>query len=393
MNKKPESIKQQMIEILGEEGFSRAFADINQPSCLPNEAYWSRQWLKLEYEQLFKKSWVFVATGGEISQPGCIKPLDIVGTPIMVVRGKDNQVRAFHNVCRHRGTKLVEFPCKVPSITCPYHAWNYRLDGKLNARPHFHCADQLDRLDTKNFPEPNLYRIRCEHWNDCYFINISGNTIPLLDWLQPMLAKMPHHDLSNIQWIGKQECNIKSNWKLILENYMDGYHVFTAHPRLLTHAPMSIRWAGEWNQHVFYNDYVVPELTPGRGDSLPQFPNLSSIEQRRGFWIACLPNFAVEVFADQFVLLISYPISPSETFEELHFFVVNQSAAADPNYEKARKELMDMWSNLNNEDASLLEQLQRGRRSEAFDGARLSPHWDNAVHQLSRILVDTLLSN
>ena len=172
---------------------------------------------------------------------------------------------------------------------------------------------------------------------------------------------------------------------------MEGYHVFAAHPRLIAHAPMDIRWSGEWLEHVFYNDYVVPELTKGRGDGLPQYQNLSEFEQRRGVWFACMPNFAVEIYADQFVVLATWPIAPDETLEELHFFVIGDEAAEDPKHEAGRAELVNMWHELNLEDVELLERLQQGRLSPEFEGNLMSPAWEVPAHQLAQQIINTIV--
>ena len=377
--------------LLGDAGYAQAFAPITEASGLPNEAYWSADWLALEQKRIFQRSWVFVLAGAELAETGAMKPMDVGGTPIMLVRGDDGAVRAFHNVCRHRGTQLVSAPCVAKSITCPYHAWAYGLDGRLRSRPHFHGPNQIERFDEGEASELSLYSIRCESWNGCHFVDLSGTAPALLDWLSPMLERTVAFDFSQIRWIGKKAYTIKSNWKLVLENYMEGYHVFAAHPRLIAHAPMNVRWSGEWMDHVFYNDYVAPKLTEGRGDALPHYPGLTEDDQRRGMWFACLPNFAAEVYADQFVVLATYPVAPDETYEELHFFVVGDEAAQADEYEVARDELVTMWHDLNLEDVGLLESLQRGRRSVAFDGSFMSPAWEVPAHQLAGQVIEAIV--
>ncbi len=382
----------QVKSLLGEQGYAQAFADLDQPSGLPNEAYWSEDWLALENKRIFHRSWVFAAAEAELGETGAIKPMEIGGTPIMLARGEDGHARAFHNVCRHRGTQLVAESCVAKTITCPYHAWAYRLDGTLRSRPHFHGPNKVERFENGEAEDLALYPIRCESWNGCLFVDLSGNAPSLLDWLGPFLDRTAQFDFSGITWIGKKSYTIKSNWKLVLENYMEGYHVFAAHPRLIAHAPMNVRWSGEWMEHVFYNDYVAPQITVGRGDSLPHYPGLSEDDSRRGMWFACLPNFAAEVYADQFVVLATWPLAPDETYEELHFFVVGEEAASAEKYAAGREELIAMWHDLNLEDVELLERLQQGRRSVAFDGSIMSPAWEAPAHQLAQQVINSIVS-
>ena len=387
----PDALKR-VESLLGDEGLEQVFSPIQQPSGLPNTAFWSPDWLRLEQERIFRRNWVYVAADEELKEPGAIKSLEIGGTPIFLARGQDYKVRAFHNVCRHRGTQLVVGSCKKKAITCPYHAWTYDLQGRLRARPHFQGADKKESLSQTDSESLGLFGIRCETWNGCHFVDLSGKAPSLNRWLAPVFERSSAHDFSQIRWIGKKTYHFKSNWKLVLENYMEGYHVFAAHPRLIAHAPMTVRWSGEWIGHVFYNDYIAPELTAGRGTALPHFPGLSDEDTKRGLWFACLPNFAVQVFADQFVVLATYPTAPDETLEELHFFVAGEEAATNERYATGREELLDMWHKLNMEDVELVERLQQGRRSTAFKGSMMSPAWEGPAHQLAQMIVNSIVT-
>jgi choline monooxygenase len=375
--------------ILGEAGVRRVLSPIEEPSGLPNAAFWSEEWLRLENERIFRRSWVFAGAVAELDLD-TVKPVEIGGTPIILVRDGD-AVRAFHNVCRHRGTRLVSAPCRKSAIVCAYHAWNYRLDGSLRSRPHFHGPNKVERFEAGARPDLALHAVRTEVWNGCVFVDLSGEAPPLVDWLKPLLERTRAFDFSQIRWIGKQTFRFRSNWKLVLENWMEGYHVFAAHPRLIDHAPMDVRWSGEWMDHVFYNDYLAPRLSDGRGEGgLPHFPGLSEDEKRRGMWFTVFPTFCAEVYADQFVVLSATPVAPDETVEELHFFVVGDEAATAGQYEAGRASLMSMWHDLNLEDVTILEELQQGRRSMAFEGSLMSPAWEVPAHQLAQRILFAL---
>ena len=384
-------VRKKVVELIGEEGIAKAFAPIEEASGLPNAAYWSDDWLKLEQEHCFTRSWVFAGAEAELPESGNMKPIDIGGVPLIILRDQDNVVRALHNVCRHRGAKLVTEPCKKPNLTCPYHAWSYGLNGKLRTRPHFSGPDIVDKFEDGGGDELDLMEVRCETWNGCIFVNVSGDADPLEDWLKPFLERTKGYDFSAIRWAGKLEFEVNANWKLVYENYMEGYHVFAVHPKLLKFAPMNVRWPGEWNQHVFYNDYVFPELDEGRGEGLPHYPNLSDGDAKRGLWFLCFPHFAAEVFPDQFSVLVSYPIAPDKTREELHIFLIGEAATSDL-YKDARDATLKMWDDLNREDLSMLELLQQGRLSPAYDGGRLSPHWEGPTHEFGRRVLERILS-
>lgn len=377
--------------LLGEDGFDQAFAPIEQASGLPNAAYWSGDWLTLEQERVFRRSWVFAGAEAELPQPGDIKPVEIGGAPLIVLRDRDGTIRAFHNVCRHRGAKLVTEPCNHATLTCPYHAWNYALTGKLRARPHFHGPDKPDVFKDGGGDKLDLMPVRAETWNGCIFVNVSGTALPLDDWLAPLIARTKPYDFSAIRWAGKLDFTVNANWKLVYENYMEGYHVFSVHPRLLKFAPMNLRWSGEWDGHVFYNDYVFPEVEEGRGDGLPTYPNLPEEDAKRGLWFLCFPHFAAEVYPDQFTLLVSYPVAPDKTREELHVFVIGDAAMSDE-FATTRNAVIQMWDDLNREDLGMLELLQQGRLSPAYDGGRLSPHWEGPTHDFGRRIIEQIIA-
>lgn len=390
-NTRKTDILDKVISIIGEEGYRNAFAPIEDASGLPNAAYWSDEWLKLEQHHCFQDSWVFAGAEAEIPHKGDIKPIEIGGAPIMLVRDQEERIHAFHNVCRHRGARLITQDCHKTTITCPYHAWTYALDGKLRTRPHFFGPDKIDKLPDGGGSDLNLISVRVACWNGCIFVNISGKAEPLEDWLAPMLARCQNYDFTSIKWAGKLAFEVNANWKLVYENYMEGYHVFAVHPKLLKFAPMNIRWSGEWDQHVFYNDYLFPKTSEGRGEDLPHYPNLPDDDAKRGLWFLCFPHFAAEVYPDQFTVLVSYPVAPHKTIEEIHVFLINEAATSDK-FKEPRDALFKMWEDLNHEDIGMLERLQQGRLSPAYDGGRLSPHWEGPTHQFGARIIEKIVT-
>lgn len=375
--------------LLGDDGYAKAFASMEEASGLPNAAYWSTDWLAMEQERVFRRSWAFAGVDAEIPETGDIKPVVIGGAPIIVLRDRGGGVRGFHNVCRHRGTMLITDRCHRSSITCPYHAWNYALDGRLRARPHFHGPDQIDRFERGGGDQLDLVPVRVETWNGCIFANVSGDAESLERWLAPLTRRIAAYDLSAIRWSGKIDFEVRANWKLVYENYMEGYHVFAVHRRLLKFAPMNVRWSGEWDEHVFYNDYIFPVVDQGRGAGLPHYPGLTEKDRQRGLWFLCFPHFAAEIYPDQLALLVSYPVAPDLTHEELHIFLIGDAATSEE-YRAPRKALVQMWNDLNREDLSILERLQQGRLSPAYDGGRLSPHWEGPTHQFGRRIIEKI---
>lgn len=386
------SAQQRIKSILGQEGFDQIFRPIEEAAGLPNAAYWSEDWFQLEQEQIFRRSWVFAGARAEIAEPGAVKPIEIAGLPMFLVHGQDGVIRGFQNVCRHRGMQIVTEPCKRTALTCPYHKWAYGLDGKLRSRPHFQGPNKPDTFKDGGGEKLDLIPVRVEEFFGCLFVNVSGTADPLDVWMAPVLDQLKGYDLSAIRWAGKLDFDVESNWKLVYENYMEGYHVFSLHPRLLKFAPMDVRWSGEWRGSTFVNGYSFPEIEEGRGAGLPHYPGLSDEDSMRGQWFLTMPHFAVEIFPDQFTVLVAYPEGPDRCREELHVFLIGDEAASGEKYKAEREAVIRMWDDLNREDISILRGMQQGRRCTGYDGGRLSPHWEGPTLSYSRKVIEMMLA-
>ena len=125
--------------LIGRDALERIEAPLEEAGALPNAAYTSDAFLELENERLFARGWTLAGCAHQIPGPGDGLPVTVAGLPLILLRNREGEIRAFHNVCRHRGAQILAEPCRgKPALTCPYHAWSYDLEGRLTARPHFH---------------------------------------------------------------------------------------------------------------------------------------------------------------------------------------------------------------------------------------------------------------
>ena len=213
---------------------------------------------------------------------------------------------------------------------------------------------------------------------------------PLEDFLKPMVDRLTGYDMSVLKYAGHSSFDVEANWKFAVENYVEPYHVFSLHPRLLNYAPMKVRKPSAVDGHCFYNEYTVPTMEEGRGEGLPHWPGLPVEWQRRGLWFHLFPTFSVEIYADQFTVFHVIPTGPDTTREELHFFMIGDAATSEEHAD-GRKQVMDMWHGLNMEDMDALKRLQQGRQGPGYDGGRLSPFWDEAPLAFSRMVAEALV--
>jgi choline monooxygenase len=355
-------------------------------TCLPNACYTDAEWLKLENERLFARTWMYAGCLDQLAQPGDAFPTTIGGKPVLLVHGRDGEIRAFHNVCRHRGAVLVDKPCKgLAALTCPYHAWAYGLDGSLRTRLHFDGAGKHD-LSGQG---PGLVPIPMAMWFRAIFINLDGKAEPFEDYIAPLGARLPHHDLGALRLHKTVEWEFRANWKLVFENYFDNYHIGTIHPKLDAFAPMVDRRGFEPLGKFLHTELYFDAPEDGRGVGLPYYPNLPPGEDRFEAGYHLFPSCCYQVWLDQLTIFQVFPIAPDHTVEHLHVFLIGE-AATDPAYGEAAQGVCDMWDELNREDVDAIEWMQKGRQSPAFDGGMLSGWWDQSHQHFARLVVEAM---
>jgi choline monooxygenase len=376
--------------ILGPEAISRLEGPVETAAALPNAAYTSAAFLELENARLFARTWMLAGFAHEIPEPGDVRPTNVAGEPVILVRCRDGEIRAFHNVCRHRGSRLVAEPCQGrKTLVCPYHAWTYGLDGRLLTRPHFHGPGAHDIVEPGNGDGAKwgLKPVRTALWRDLVFADLSGSAPPLEEHLKPMTERLAGYRLDALGYAGKLEFEIKANWKLIHENFIENYHVFAVHPKLTDFVPMERRNPSSHDGYCLWNDYRFPQPEPGRGEGLPYYPDLPEDLADRGLWFHFFPCLDIELWPDQFAVFRVTPLGPTRTREEIHVYLIGEAAQSE-RYRDGRQGVFDMWRELNREDIAVLENLQAGRASSAFDGGCFSPHWEAANHHLCRLVVE-----
>ncbi len=385
-----EAANDALTRLIGAEALARLDAPLGEAAGMPNAAFTSEAFFALEQARLFARTWLLAGFAHEIPERGDIVPVTVAGAPVILVRGADGGVRGFHNVCRHRGTRLVSEPCAGRrDIVCPYHAWTYDLDGRLVARPYF-AGKEAAEQDLPATPDIALAPVRTACWLDMIFVDLSGRAAPLDDHLAPVTARLDGYDLSTLGHAGSLAFDVAANWKFACENFIETYHVFAAHPELARFAPMKKRSAGGHEGGCFFNEYRFLAPEAGRGTGLPHYPGLADDKRDRGAWFLLFPNLGIEIWPDQFTLFRVIPEAPDKTREEIHVYLMGE-AATEPAYADARAEVFEMWRALNAEDIGLLEDLQAGRRSPGYDGGRYSPAWEEPVRHFARLVVRSIL--
>lgn len=357
-------------------------------SGVPNLAYTCEDFYALEQNTVFRNNWVFAGFLHQFEKVGDMRPCEIAGQPVVLVLVSPGEVRAFHNVCRHRGAQLVTEAKNSSKFICPNHSWSYSLEGKLIARPHFHGGERHD-VNKDACHRADLSPVRSHTWHDWIFVNISGDAEDFEAAIEPITRHLHGYDFSALKYCESLTFDIKANWKLAIENFIEPYHVFSCHPWLNEFVGMDGRVAPSFEGKILNCGYDFREADPARGGELPWFPNLPVEKQNRGDWYVLFPNFAFEIFPDQVDVFIATPQGPSQCRETIALYFVGEGAHAEK-YADARAHVLENWNDLNHEDIGIIERMQAGRASEGFDGGVLSPFWDPVQQHFARLLTTAI---
>ena len=357
---------------------------------LPAEAYISEEFLARERRTIFTEEWICVGIGKDLPDIGDLYPIDMAGMPIVLVRDRSGEIRAFHNICSHRGLELVTQPCqKQKRIRCPYHSWSYDLDGKLKSTPHFggYWLDTYEGFDRDN---KNLNSIRCQQWLDLIFINLSGDAPPLLDYLQPVIERWSVYDLDALRFGREIGFEFDANWKLAVENFSESYHLPWVHPQLNNCSRMEDHFNFDVGENHVGQGSKLYRIGAIGDRTLPVFPNLKETGRETvAEYISVFPNLMLGVHPDYFLALMVNPLSPSRSIERMAFYFIGDGATA-PEYEALRQIPIELWKITNDEDLETIERLQKGRHSPAFTGGCFSPALETTVHQFQRLVANAI---
>ena len=371
---------------------------------LPRNFYTDPHHFDLEMEQIFQKEWLFVGLSCEIPAKGNFITLQIGGSPITIVRGDQGQIRAFHNVCRHRGSKLcLAKQGKVAKLVCSYHQWTYELDGKLL----YAGTNMGSDFDKSKF---SLHPINCRTAGGYMYVSLSDNPTNIDAYFDDLERYLEPYDLDNAKVAVQSTIIEEANWKLVIENNRECYHCDGSHPELLTSllewddtedprasdefralvASKQALWEAEGiaYKHVSHGhglrnrivrmplkDGTVAMTQDGRAACSKLMgriknPDLGSMR------ILHLPNSWCHAQGDHIVVFEVRPLGPQLT-EVITKWVVNKEAVEGVDYDIDR--LTYVWNATNNQDRNLVENNQRGVNSIAYQPGPYSETYEFGV--------------
>ena len=372
---------------------------IEKAHGLPNECYTSKDYTLIERKKLFEDKWIVVGVASSIPEIGDVKPIDILGMPILILRNKQNEVKVFHNVCSHRGVKLVSKSGKINSlIRCPYHSWSYSLDGELMATPHIggmnkHSAEGFDKSKS------NLKEIRSYIWLDLIMININQNEMSFEEYIKPLSDRWekfwPIKDRELIHHsndFGYFKLNAKCNWKFAIENYCESYHLPWVHPGLNSYSKIEDHYHIQGLPNRFAGQGTVVYNPQFKGkEKLPSFPNWPKDKENIAEYVALFPNVMLGIHKDHYYAYWIEPINHEFTLEHMELYYVGEQAAQANKFKSLRKQNHKQWEDIQKEDVDIIQGMQIGRNSPVYNGGNFSPVMDNPTHHFHKWVAQNLI--
>ncbi|MFY9744404.1 MAG: aromatic ring-hydroxylating dioxygenase subunit alpha [Candidatus Sulfotelmatobacter sp.] len=349
-------------------------APLAQASTIPAAWYVDPRIAELERLNVFSKTWQLVARTDQLKASGQFISTIVAGEPIVVVRGSDGVLRAFYNVCRHHAAAVVTQPCGVASLLhCPYHGWNYGLDGSLKGMPEFDGVENFDRAQN------GLVPIRVETWECFVFINLDNSAASLLEFLGGMVKRFAPLGISKLHYFDRRTYNIACNWKVFVDNYLDGgYHV--------PHLHKGLNSVLDYKQYTIENEdrYCLQSSPMVASDEDAATGSTRKGDRAWYFWQH--PNLMINCYAGYMDTNLVIPVDVDHCHVIFDFYFADVSEASREYNEQS----VNVGNRVQEEDLGICEDVQRGLKSRAYRAGRLSVRREAGEQLFHRLLAADL---
>ena len=350
-------------------------------------------------KKIFFNKWTVIGVASSIPNPGDARSHNLLGVPLIILRDKKKRIRVFHNVCSHRGFKLLDKSCTLKNvIRCPYHSWSYDFSGKLVATPHIgglnnHQSEKFDK--TKS----NLKEVKTKVWMDIIFVNINSNEIEFDEYIQPLenrwskfINSKDQKSLVHSKDYGYFNLEVNCNWKFAIENYCESYHLPTIHPELNKISNINGHYHIQGLPNRFAGQGSKKYEQPIKGNKrFGTFPNWDKNLIKNSEYIALFPNVMIGLHIDHFYVFWLEPLTMNKTKEHMQMYYVGDESANSEDLKELRKKNSRFWKDVMLEDTRAIEGMQNGRNSPVYNGGNFSPVMDLPTHQFHKWVAKNLI--
>ena len=354
-------------------------ASLAEASTIPSLWYTDERIFELEKQTVFSSSWQFAARIGQLREPGDYVTTEIAGEPIVIVCGSDGELRGFFNVCRHHAAAvMIEPEGHANQMRCPYHGWTYSLEGELRGTPDFSGVSNFDRASNGLMP------IAIANWEKWVFVGLEGglSTSPhapkkaLDDFLgTDLVNRFQNLNLANLHWMERRRYTLSCNWKVFVDNYLDGgYHVPHLHKGL--------------DSVLDYSNYTIENgerfcLQSSPVVDLADNHEVSAVRTgQRALYYWLYPNLMINCYEGVMDTNLVRPLAIDRTEVIFDFYFANISESA----RERNLASINVGERIQQEDVDICESVQRGLNSRAYTRGRLSVRREAGEHLFHRLL-------
>jgi choline monooxygenase len=333
-------------------------------------------YLALEEEKIFGRTWQLVGRAEQVAETGQFFTAEIARESIVVLRDGD-ALRGFHNICLHRAGPVAQGCGRRQTLQCRYHGWTYRLDGGLLRAPEMEAAEGFRAEDFRLMP------VQVARWGPLVFANLDLKAPPLAHFLEDIPQRAERFRAETMRYVMRKAWDVACNWKVYVDNYLEGYHLPVVHPGL--HKEL------DYDQyrvepHRYYSLQHAPLRPLSHAPADRRYVPSEGEDQAQYYWL--FPNVMLNVYQGQMQTNVVLPRGPDRCEVVFEWFANDPpaDAAADPSWTR----LVAFSDEIQDEDIEICEQVQRNLRSRSYDRGRYSPARENGVHHFHALLHEFL---
>lgn len=356
--------------------------DLATAETMPARWYTDPAMLELEKPRIFWKTWQPVGRLDMVMRPGDFFACELVGEPLVVTRGVDNRLRAFYNVCRHRGAQVARGKGNRKSLQCHYHGWTYGLDGKLLRAPEF------EGVKNWNPAEVCLPEVQVEAWGPFIFVNLDPDAAPMSETAYGTIKDEILREGFNIDRMTafeRRDYLIDCNWKVYVDNYLEGYHLPTAHPGLFRELDYDQYRVDTFRYHSSQYAPIRP-ARPGTAEARDR-RYIRTEEESKALYYWIFPNVMLNVYLDNLSINIILPVGHDKTLTIFEWYF--EQPGTGEGWE-SMQQIIQFSDQIQQEDIEICEIVQKGLQSRSYDTGRFSVLRENGVHHFQALVHEFL---